>query len=107
MTKEGYFKKYEYIYDEANDIYICPNDKDLIPTSVDKNGYIKYVADAKDCSNCPFKEKCTKSKNKVVLRHVWEKYKELVVNDYRHELDVIEVYKTRSQHVERVFADVL
>jgi transposase len=22
MTKEGYFKKYEYIYDEANDIYI-------------------------------------------------------------------------------------
>ena len=28
MTKEGYFKKYEYVYDEANDIYICPNNCD-------------------------------------------------------------------------------
>lgn len=105
MTKEGYFKKYEYVYDEVNNIYICPNEKDLIPTAVDKNGYIKYLADAKDCSSCPFKYKCTKSKSKIVLRHVWEKYKEKVVNEYRHELDVIEVYKTRSQHVERVFAD--
>ena len=25
MTKKGYFKKYEYVYDEKLDIYICPN----------------------------------------------------------------------------------
>lgn len=105
MTKQGYFKKYEYIYDEENNIYICPNEKDLIPTAVDKNGYIKYVSDAKDCLHCPFKKQCTKSKNKVILRHVWEAYKEQVVDEYRHELDVIEVYKTRPQHVERIFAD--
>ncbi len=24
MTKKGYFKKYEYIYDEQENIYICP-----------------------------------------------------------------------------------
>lgn len=30
--KEGYSKKYEYVYDEHNDIYICPNEKDLILT---------------------------------------------------------------------------
>ena len=28
--KKDYFKKYEFIYDEYNDIYICPNGKDLI-----------------------------------------------------------------------------
>ncbi len=105
MTKKGCFKKYEYVYDEENDIYICPNEKDLIPVGVDKNGYIKYTSDSKDCSKCPFKELCCKTKNKTILRHVWESYKELVVNEYRHELDVVDVYKSRFQHVERVFAD--
>ena len=55
MTKEGYFKKYEYVYDEANDIYICPNNCDLIPTSINKDGYIIYKADKNDCEKCPFK----------------------------------------------------
>ena len=30
--RKGYLKKYEFTYDEYNDIYICPNEKDLIPT---------------------------------------------------------------------------
>lgn len=25
MTKEGFFKKYEYVYDEYFDCYVCPN----------------------------------------------------------------------------------
>ena len=82
--REGKFKKYEFFYDEYNDIYICPNEK--------------------DCSNCPFKEQCTKGKYKQVLRHVWEEYKEMV-NDYRHHDDVKEIYRQRPQHIERVFAD--
>ena len=103
--RKGYFKKYEFVYDEYNDIYICPNEKDLIPTGrIDKNGYIVYKANEHDCSNCPFKEQCTKSKCKQILRHVWEKYKEMV-NDYRHHEDVKEIYKQRPQHIERVFAD--
>ena len=103
--KEGKFKKYEFIYDEYNDIYICPNEKDLISTgSINKDGYIIYKANSKDCMNCPFKEKCTKGKYKQILRHVWEEYKEMV-NDYRHHEDVKEIYKQRPQHIERVFAD--
>ena len=83
-TRKGYMKKYEYVYDEYNDIYICPNMKDLIPTSVvSKDGYISYKADKNDCCNCPLKEKCTKEKYKQILRHVWKKYKEMA-NDYRH-----------------------
>ena len=103
--RKDYFKKYEYIYDEYNDIYICPNEKDLISTgSINKDGYIIYKANSKDCMNCPFKEKCTKGKCKQILRHVWEEYKEMV-NDYRHHNDVKEIYKQRPQHIERVFAD--
>ena len=103
--REGKFKKYEFVYDEYNNIYICPNEKDLIPTGrIDKNGYIIYKSDEKDCSNCPFKEKCTKSKYKQILRHVWEEYKEMV-NDYRYHDDVKEIYRQRPQHIERVFAD--
>lgn len=103
--RKGYLKKYEYVYDEYNDIYICPNEKDLIPTGyINKDGYIKYKASDKDCSNCSLKEQCTKNKYKQILRHVWEEYKEMT-NEYRHHLDVKEIYKQRPQHIERVFAD--
>lgn len=102
--RKDYFKKHEYVYDEYNDIYICPNEKDLIPTSINKDGYVIYKGDKKDCANCPFKEKCTKGTYKQVLRHVWEEYKEMA-NDYRHHEDVKKVYKERPSHIERVFAD--
>ncbi len=45
---------WNFVYDEYNDIYICPNEKDLIPTGrIDKNGYIIYKACEEDCKNCP------------------------------------------------------
>jgi len=103
--RQGMFKKWEFVYDEYNDIYICPNEKDLIPTGTyDKNGYMAYKADKNDCSSCLFKEQCTKSKNKQILRHIWEEYKEMT-NDYRLRNDVKEIYRQRPQHIERVFAD--
>lgn len=102
--RKDYLKKYEFVYDEYNDIYICPNNKDLISTGINKTGYIIYKAYEKDCSNCPFKKQCTKSKYKQILRHVWEGYKEKV-NEYRHRIDVSDIYKQRSQHIERIFAD--
>ena len=102
--RKNYFKKYEFIYDEHNDIYICPNEKDLISTGINKDGYIIYKADKNDCKCCPFKDKCTKGLYKQILRHVWEEYKEMT-NDYRHHNDVKEIYKQRPSHIERVFAD--
>ena len=103
--KKGYFKKYEFVYDEHNDIYICLNEKDLISNNkYNKDGYKIYKADCNDRNNCPFKKQCTMSKYKQILRHVWEEYKEMT-NDYRYHQDVKEIYKQRSQHIERVFAD--
>ena len=56
---------------------------------------------------CPFKEKCTESKTnqKVVMRHIWKKYIELV-EDYRHTPEYSDIYKLRKETIERVFADV-
>jgi transposase len=103
--RKGYMKKYEFVYDEYNDIYICPNEKDLVPTGyINKDGYAVYKAREYDCTSCPFKGECTKSKYKQILRHVWEEYKE-ITEDYRHHLDVKEIYRQRPQHIERVFAD--
>ena len=55
---------------EFNDIYICPNGKDLISNNkYNKVGYKIYKADKCDCKDCPFKEQCTKSTYKQILRH--------------------------------------
>lgn len=104
MTKDGYFKKYEYTFDEYNDIYICPNEKDLIKTGINKDGYFIYKASQNDCLNCPFKDKCTKTKSKTILRHIWEGYKEMV-EELRYDVDNCEKYKERSSHIERLFGD--
>ena len=58
-------------------------------------------------SVCPFKEKCTESKTnqKIVMRHIWEKYIELA-EDYRHTPEYSDIYKLRKETIERVFADV-
>ena len=74
MTKKGFFRKYEYVYDEYFDCYICPNNEELKYSTTDKNGYKIYKSNPDKCKNCPFKDKCTQSKNnqKIITRHVWE-----------------------------------
>ena len=106
MTKDGFFKKHEYVYDEYYDCYICPNNKLLKYTTTNRDGYREYKSNKCDCSNCPHLNKCTGSKNhvKVVTRHVWEEYMEKV-EDIRHTIGTREIYKLRSETIERVFAD--
>lgn len=104
MTKKGYFKKYEYIYDEEYDQYICPNDKLLSYTTTTREGYRQYKSEAKDCEGCPLKERCTKSKNKVISRHIWERYTEQA-NEERYTAEWKEIYPKRKETIERVFAE--
>lgn len=106
MTKDGFFRKHEYVYDEFYDCYLCPNDKILRYSTTNREGYKEYKSDCKVCEKCAFKNKCTESKNstKVVTRHVWENYLEQT-EDIRHTLGIKEIYALRSQTIERVFAD--
>lgn len=106
MTKDGFFKKYEYVYDEFFDCYICPNNQILKYSTTNRDGYREYKSDGSKCEACPFRKQCTESKEhvKVVTRHIWEHYME-IAEDIRHTRGIKEIYSLRSQTIERVFAD--
>ena len=68
--------------------------------------YRQYKSDAKECENCPLRERCTKSKDKtkVINRHLWEAYREQA-EEIRHTQEWKEIYPKRKETIERVFAD--
>jgi hypothetical protein len=106
MTKRGFFKKYDYAYDEFYDCYICPQNQILSYSTTNREGYREYKSNSSICKNCPVKEQCTQSANctKIVTRHIWQGYLD-TVEDLRHTIKGKELYALRSQSIERVFAD--
>ena len=105
-TKEGFFKKYDFIYDEYNDAYICPNNEMLHYSTTNRDGYREYKSDISKCSTCPMKQQCTNSKNsqKVVTQHIWNNYQEKAL-DNRFKIGNKEIYNLRKETIERCFAD--
>lgn len=67
FTKDA-FKKENMPYDEETDTFTCPNGKELtfsfIKKSKNGNGYISEVRvyQCKECTNCPYVDKCLKGK---------------------------------------------
>ncbi|HWR56923.1 MAG TPA: IS1182 family transposase [Negativicutes bacterium] len=106
LTKPGNFKKYEYVYDEYFDCYLCPHHQILSYSTTNRDGYREYKSNPKLCASCPLIRQCTQSKNqtKVILRHLWEHYLE-EAEDIRHHLEYRDLYKLRGETIERVFAD--
>ena len=106
VTKKGYFKSYEYVYDEYYDCVICPECEILTYRTTNREGYREYRSNNEKCCNCPNRNKCTASSKceKVVLRHIWSKYVEMA-EEARHTLSCCELYKLRKEKIERVFAD--
>ena len=104
MTKAGFFKKSDYVYDEFNDCYICPNDQILKYSTTNRDGYKEYKSCSHICEKCEFLGQCTASKNhvKVVTRHVWEEYME-ACEDIRYTEGMREVYSHRKETIERIF----
>ena len=102
MSKEGYFKKYKYVYDEYYDCYICPNNKVLEYSTTNREGYREYKSCGIICENCPHLSQCTASKEhvKVVTRHIWEPYMEKA-EDIRYTLGMKELYQQRKQTIEK------
>ena len=104
MTKDGFFKKYDYVYDEYYDCFICPNNKILSYSTTNRDGYREYKSCPQECKSCPYLSQCTESKNrtKVVTRHIWEHYIEQC-EDIRHIGGNKELYEKRKETVERLF----
>ena len=104
MTKDGFFRKYEYVYDEHFDCYICPNNEILKYSTTNREGYREYKSKACVCEKCPYLSQCTLSKNhvKIVTRHVWEDYMERC-EDIRCTRGMKELYSKRKETIERIF----
>lgn len=104
MTKEGFFKKYEYAYDEYYDCYICPNNKVLTYSTTNRDGYREYKSCGMVCEECPYLAQCTGRKDhvKIVTRHIWEPYMEMC-EDIRQTLGMKDLYSLRKETIERIF----
>lgn len=73
MTKEGFLKKMDYVYDEKYDWYIFPNNCTLHYSTTNRDGYREYKSCSEDCESCQYLKQCTESKEhiKVLRHHVW------------------------------------
>jgi hypothetical protein len=80
--KDGTFERADFTYDVENDLYICPNGKELknsrrafkIPRpSANKDATIRYRARKPDCSQCALKDRCCpKEPQRKVTRSIFE-----------------------------------
>lgn len=106
MGKEGFFRPYEYVYDEYYDCVICPENHVLPYSTTDRDGYREFKSKPYHCKNCPSRCKCTESKKcqKMVKIHLWSDYLEQA-EDIRHTKGMKELYALRKETIERVFAD--
>lgn len=106
MTKNGFFKKYEYVYDEYYDCILCPANQILKYSTTNRDGYREYKSDPNICRGCSMRSQCTESKacQKVVTRHIWEPYMEQA-EDFRHTPAYRAIYELRKETIERVFGD--
>ena len=98
MTKDGFFKKNEYAYDELYDCYICPNNHVLQYTTTNRDGYREYKSCGYICSSCQYLNQCTASKDhvKLITRHVWESDLE-ASEDIRYTRGNKEIYQHRKE----------
>jgi transposase len=80
--KDGTFERADFTYDAENDLYICPNGKELKKpqrayaageTGANKDEMVRYRARKTDCDNCSLKQVCTpKTPQRKVTRSIYE-----------------------------------
>jgi transposase len=99
------FSKYRFFYDKASNSYLCPAGEILLYKGLNKDGYGIYNTSAKICGKCPFKEKCTNGKKKIITRHIMAEFiditNQLRVNNKSYK----ELYKSRGETIERRFGE--
>lgn len=106
MSKRGFFRSYEYVYDEYYNCVICPNNQVLRYSTTNRDGYREFKSNPVICKTCPYRSRCTESRacQKVVTKHIWDRYVD-AAEDFRHSPAGRASYGLRSQTIERVFAD--
>ena len=70
-------KRDAFAYDEAQDIYLCPNGKQLKLNSLHRSAsglYWVYLAEKQDCQSCPLRAKCLSENDKRGARKLERSY---------------------------------
>src|SRR5690606_34601757 len=103
--KDNAFHSSNWPYDEESDSFICPNDKKLtfqyVSNRTDKNGFERTfkIYECEDCSACPLRSQCTKTKEgnhrKIRYNVKWEPQKEYI-RQKLSEAEMGEIYGKRK-----------
>ncbi len=106
MGNKGFFRPYEYVYDEYYDCVLCPENRVLSYATTNRDGYREFKSKGYICKNCPNLSKCTNNAKceKTVTKHIWHEYLDKV-EDIRHTFEYKALYERRKETIERVFAD--
>ncbi len=106
MGAKGFFRPYEYVYDEYYNCVICPENHVLNYSTTNRDGYREFKSKSYICEKCPSGSKCTNNAKceKTVTKHIWNNYPE-EVEDIRHTPKYKALYEKRKETIERVFAD--
>ena len=109
---DGTFSRSDLVFDEENDLYRCPNGKELkrfrrnftkLRSGITKSNEIKYRASELDCCCCPLKERCCPNTSiRKVTRSVHESARD-VARTVRKTPAYRQTRKQRKQ-VEMLFA---
>ncbi len=107
-TRRKGFKiqKRHFVYDKGSDEYVCPCGQRLRYRTTNRAGFKEYVSDANICASCKSLPECMESKSKirVVTRHVWQEHREKIrANTLTSEGKYLR--RKRHETVERCFAD--
>ncbi len=108
-NKSGRIIRDNFVYNESEDCYYCPQQKLLL-----KKGKVKkengkkmhqYKSSSADCNNCPLKDKCLGKKSKTRELYRWE-HEEVLVRNQQRLKDNPTVMKKRGSMVEHPFGTI-
>jgi len=110
--KSNSFLKENFTYDKLRDVYICPENQELIFVGLKekktRNGYHQVLREYKcfNCAGCPSKEACTKAANRTIdWNEKLEKHK-AVARILLKSDEGKEICRKRGSEVETPYANV-
>lgn len=97
---KGLFTDKDFVYDETNDLYVCPGKEKLIRTSeVNKHGKQTGIYKTKACKNCKLKSKCTTSREgRRIYRSQYKDIIEMMQKRLKENSSIIQQRKSIVEH---------
>lgn len=108
-NKSGRIVRDDFIYNQAEDCYYCPEQKPLLRKGkviIDNGKKMRqYKSSRTDCNNCPVREKCLGKKSKTRSLYRWE-HEEVLVRNKQRLKEHPEVIRKRGSMVEHPFGTI-